>query len=83
MLNIYNTQFSTTCPVNGVLICYDLTIKTKQMIKVEDILAKLGVIASAPGFHEPVADDLHATFGGSQILVAHHHGVNITTLRGE
>ena len=34
------------------------------------------------GYHETIADALHKQFGGSQVLMAHHHGVDIKTVRG-
>ena len=60
---------------------YVLTIETPQIISVEDLLSQIAE-RYTDGFHELIADDLHAEFGGRQILKAYHHGVEIKTVRG-
>jgi hypothetical protein len=50
------------------------------MIPVEHIVTATGMIKK--GFHEEIADQLHTQLGGRQILKAHHHGVDIETVRG-
>ena len=45
----------------------------------EDILKEVEDIQK--GFHEDIADRLQRRFGGSQTLVADHHGVRIETTR--
>lgn len=79
-MNIYRTRFSATCPNNGVVIEYDLTLVASRVIMVEAITDKLSEFQT--GFHEDFADVLHSEFGGLQQLRAHHHGVEITTFRG-
>lgn len=81
-MNVYTTTFFCKCPVNKVRIQYDLTISTTSMISVEELLEHIEKFY-ADGFHELIANDLHARFGGHQILKAFHHGVNITTIRKE
>ena len=78
-LNRYCHDFVARCPENGIPIAYRLTIEAASMIRVEDIVAACS--AHLEGFHEAIADDL-ARLGGVQILVAHHHGVDIETRRG-
>jgi hypothetical protein len=51
-----------------------------QMIPVEHIVTATGLIKF--GYHENIADELHERFGGRQTLEAHHHGVDIYTVRG-
>lgn len=49
------------------------------MIPVEHIVTATMLIKQ--GFHEQIADELHRRFGGRQVLQAHHHGVDIQTIR--
>ena len=78
-MNTYRTSFTALCPVNGATIEYRLHIHTGLTIEVEKILAAVRAIGS--GFHEDIADKLLEQFGGSQTLVADHHGVTIETIR--
>ena len=79
-MNRYNYQFAAICPSDGETIIYHLTIKTSDLIKAEDIVAacKVGTV-----YHETIADELAAKFGGRQKLRATHQGVHITTTRKE
>lgn len=78
-MNIYTAQFFANCPNNGARIHYALRIETPEQIPVEQINAVLD--ATDEGFHEEIADQMHERFGGTQILKAHHHGVDIETRR--
>lgn len=78
-MNAYTTEFFSNCPNNGLRIKYRLRIETREVIPVEQIIAKVESITE--GFHEEVADELVAAFGGAQTLVADHHGVTIETMR--
>jgi len=81
MTNTYMRQFVARCPNNDLPILYSLSIMTDgRVIPVEDILEVTDAIGA--DFHETIADRLHGLFGGHQTLVAHHHGVDITTVRG-
>lgn len=79
-MNRYDHQFAALCPSDGETIAYHLTIKTDNLIKAEDIVAacKVGTV-----YHETIADELVARFGGRQKLRATHQGVHITTTRKE
>lgn len=79
-MNTYSTTFFCVCPVNKVRVQYHLKIETTAIVSVEELLERLTTVY-ADGFHEPIADDLHATFGGVQTLRAYHHGVVIETVR--
>jgi len=82
MANRYSHQFVAACPNNGMQIIYNLVIETAdKMIQVEHITTATALIKQ--GFHEQIADELHRRFGGLQTLRAHHHGVDIETVRGE
>lgn len=78
-MNAYTTEFFANCPNNGLRIKYRLRIETREIISVEQITANVEAISE--GFHEEVADELLAAFGGVQTLVADHHGVTIETTR--
>lgn len=78
-MNIYTTKFFARCPANGARIEYDLKIQTGKVIPVEDINDFVDNIKQ--GFHEDIADSLAFKFGGAQVLIAHHHGVGIETIR--
>lgn len=78
-MNTYRTKFFSQCPSNGVRIEYNLEIEAQAVILVEDILAHVSEYQT--GYHEAIADSIHARFGGSQTIVANHHGVEIQTTR--
>ena len=82
-MNTYTRTFISACPNNGESIIYTLqiTVQAGRMIPVEHIVTATAL--HKKGFHEAIADDLHARFGGHQVLTAHHHGVDIKTVRGE
>lgn len=79
-MNIYRYQFGAICPNNGDLIVYQLEISTAAVIYVEHIKTHAALTKIA--YHEELADNLYAQFGGRQIMTAHHHGVDIETRRG-
>ncbi len=78
-MNTYKTKFFAKCPANGIRVEFHLSINTGSVIPVEDIVAEVESIKA--GFHEEIADRLHSRFGGSQTMVADHHGVQIETIR--
>lgn len=80
-MNLYGHDFTRACPNNGQIIGYTLTIKSFGKIMVEDIIAAV-VELPAEVFHEDAADQLVNAIIGEHMLVAYHHGVTITTLRG-
>ena len=78
-MNRYRTVFFAVCPANDVRVEYHLEIVTGERLMVEDILSAVG--AMTRGFHEDFADQLQQQLGGSQVLKAEHHGVEIETVR--
>ena len=81
-MNVYEKQFVSVCPNNGQAIIYQLRIETTdEMVQVEHI--NLACALFSRGFHEDIANSLFNRFGGRQVLKAHHHGVDITTTRGD
>lgn len=78
-MNVYSSEFFAFCPSNGVRVKYALTITTDRTIQAEEIVNE--VTLHHKGYHEEIADQLYDSFGGSQVLVAHHHGVTIKTFR--
>jgi hypothetical protein len=79
--NIYRHEFVSHCPNNDKAIVYALCIETSSVIQVEHIVTAAALHKRA--FHEAIADDLHSRFGGLQTMRAHHHGVDIETVRGD
>jgi hypothetical protein len=69
------------CPNNNEAIVYSLTIESDKVIYVEHI--KTAASLHKRAFHEAIADDLHVRLGGRQTMKAHHHGVDIETVRGD
>jgi hypothetical protein len=81
-MNIYRRQFVAACPNNNESIIYNLAIEAgSRKIPVEHIVTATALIKV--GFHEEIADELMRRFGGRQVLRAHHHGVDIETIREE
>ncbi|MNY45299.1 hypothetical protein D3C86_1803910 [compost metagenome] len=78
-VNIYKHTFSAVCPSDGETIIYRLEIRSNSMIHVEHIKAATALIKK--GWHEQIADRLSESLGGEQLIVATHHGVEITTVR--
>lgn len=78
-MNTYTTQFFAFCPNNGARILYTLVLEIASVVMVEDLID--AVTLHARGFHEVIADDLSREFGGKQTMTAHHHGVEIKTVR--
>lgn len=81
MMNRYRTKFTAKCPVNGKVVRYELLIETGECVMVEDILQQVAALPKF-GFHEDLANRLAAVLPGQQTLRAHHHGVDIETVRG-
>jgi hypothetical protein len=80
MTNTYTHRFVANCPNNDMPILYTLCITTDgREIPVEKIVAATKAIGTA--YHEAIAYRLIAQFGGLQTLRAHHHGVDIETVR--
>jgi hypothetical protein len=80
-LNFYKYVFCAYCPDNNLLIDYQLTIESKQMINVFDI--QKFTSGFERGYHEDFADMLFDKFRGKQVIEAHHHGFFIRTVRSE
>jgi hypothetical protein len=79
-INIYRRNFTAICPNNGMAIDYALEIQHADVIMVEQIVDFTA--GREPSYHEAIADEAFELFGGVQILKAHHHGVDIETVRG-
>lgn len=81
-MNTYSVRFKATCPNNGLIIAYKLTIKTREKIMVETIIAACHMHSS--GYHEDIAAAIYARIGaGVHTLRANHHGVRINTVLGK
>lgn len=82
-MNTYRVEFFAKCPSNGVRIKYDLTIEAPagRVLMAEHILMHVESLTGRPAFHEQLADHLARLLPGRQTLRAHHHGVDIETVR--
>lgn len=81
MKNIYRHKFKRACPNNGLSIAYLLTIETPHVLMVEAIVEEVENLPEN-GYHEEFADTLARALSGKHTLTAHHHGVDIETVRG-
>lgn len=81
-MNTYAIEFFSNCPNNGVRVKYHLRIETTNMIRVEDIVTEAERVEDGTLFHEEIAERLALALPGRQTLTAHHHGVDIITVRG-
>lgn len=81
-MNTYSIQFHCNCPVNGIRIGYRLRIETTEVVPVEQIVAVIEAVESGePAYHEELADQLASRFPGKHTMAAHHHGVDVETIR--
>lgn len=81
-MNTYTTEFFQQCPNNGVRVKYHLKIEADRVIPVEQIVSAVEILEiDEAKFHEEYADELAARLPGTQTLTAHHHGVDIQTIR--
>jgi hypothetical protein len=78
-MNIYELEFFSICPTNGVRIKYEWKIETDGVLMVENLLKSAENTNNM--FHEKIADEFYKRFGGIQTISAFHHGVTIRTLR--
>ena len=78
-INTYKHTFVAECPNNAQAIVYSLEIVTDKTVMVEHILTACSLLRR--GYHEDIADQLHERFGGTQVITANHHGVQIETRR--
>jgi hypothetical protein len=84
-MNTYRHQFIARCPKNGKQIVYNWEIHAMRTIHVEHIVMAVEQWIGPNGdFHEVIADRFAGQFPNTrQTLKAHHHGVDIETVRGE
>jgi len=81
-VNTYTTEFFQQCPNNGVRVKYHLQIESAKVIPVEEIVSAVETVEVGDAkFHEEYADALASWLPGTQTLTAHHHGVDIKTVR--
>ena len=79
-INTYTRRFTVKCPNDDAMIDYTLMIQSDKLIMVEKIKSSIDGIS---GYHEIIADILHETLGGRQVITAVHQGVEIKTVRGD
>jgi hypothetical protein len=80
-MNTYTYSFTRHCPNNELVISYSLTIEAHHTIMVEKIVRTVKRLPYR-AYHEEIADTLAVLLPGVQTLRAHHHGVDVMTVRG-
>lgn len=78
-LNVYRHTFFAICPNDGQRIEYQLVIRSRRLVFVEDIQAACA--RHKRGYHEQIADGLVASLGGRQVLRATHQATAVETWR--
>lgn len=76
-MNIYEYDFSASCPNDGESIKYRLEIECEEMIMAEHIVE---ICNQAHGYQENIAKELKQKISGNIKLIGTHSGVRITTL---
>jgi hypothetical protein len=79
-MNKYKFSFELECPNNSQRIAYQAEITVDRVIMVENIASFF--LSYTAAYHEEIADASYETFGGYQVITAHHHGVDVETTRG-
>jgi len=80
-VNTYKYNFEIECPNNNnQRIAYRVEITVDRVIMVENIASFF--LSYTAAYHEEIADASYETFGGYQVITAHHHGVDVETTRG-
>ena len=81
-MNIYTTSFIAACPNDGLLIAYQLEIKSGETIMCEDINEILTKYAGQAMYQEDIADDLFSAIPCHQlVLKGQHAGIDVTSTR--
>jgi len=79
-MNTYKLNFASTCPNDNAVDNYKLTIKSKKIIMVEDILEVVAEIKKEAKYQEEIHDTLKKNFPEAKIkMVGWHLGIEITT----
>lgn len=77
-VNKYRFSFVCACPDGGELITYSVSIVTGRFANIRDLMTWHHGPAK---YHETIADEMFAAFGGEQTITATHQGVYIVTER--
>jgi galactitol-specific phosphotransferase system IIB component len=77
MLVTHEVQVYGSCPVDGKTDTYDVTVTTRKVIKVEDILAAIHAI-NWPIFQEEMTQQLADSLGCRIRSIGYHSGIKTT-----
>lgn len=80
-MNVYRTQFSRLCPVNGDRIFYAMKIESETTIMAEDI-QEACIRLPEKVTQEDIADRMKVMLDGFHTITAQHRSVHIETTRG-
>lgn len=76
-MNIHKTIIHGKCPINGSWDYYNVTIKTNEFIKCEEVEELCDFLRGKTLEQERIAEQLHATIGVKHFLkVEGRHGQN-------
>lgn len=74
----YEFQTRVTCPVDGERILLAVSVRSDEMIPVEDLLRSVADITASPVMQEPFTEILAHRWGVRVSTVGVHSGVKIT-----
>jgi hypothetical protein len=75
---VYEFKTKATCPVDGEVIEFDVTIYSEDMIEVEDILDHVRDMTASHIMQEPFTQRLADRLNVSVTTIGTHSGVKIT-----
>lgn len=77
MLVTHEIQVYGRCPVDGASDSYDVSISTRKLLKVEDIIAVIAAL-EWPLFQEEMTQQLADKLGCNVRSVGYHSGIKTT-----
>jgi hypothetical protein len=77
MLVTHEVQVYGRCPVDGKSDSYDVTVTTRKLIKVEDIISAIDAI-EWPVFQEEMTQQLADKLGCHVRSIGYHSGIKTT-----
>jgi GTP cyclohydrolase I len=82
MIVTYTLEILAKCPVDGKPDVYQMTVRTKRIIPVEDILRAVEAVTAQPAFQEAITQDLSRTLGAEVETQGTHSKVRTTVVCG-
>ena len=82
MLNVYELEITCACPVDADPDVYQMTVKSRRTIPVEEILKAVNELTKEKLFQEDLCYKLHRRINACVTLVGYHSGVKTTSIAG-